>query len=78
LRRLKPVPVRPIVSGEVPTHPDKPDGFDEAARRRSLAVDEAVERARRARFEAHGELRRVRDAARRATSVPPPRRRTPR
>jgi len=33
----------------MPTHRDKPDGFEEAAARRSRELDEAIERSREAR-----------------------------
>lgn len=60
-----------------------PDGFHDAARRRSAEVTEAIERARAAREasapESREQLARERrarleaeDAARAATSVPPP------
>lgn len=67
----------------MPTHPDMPDGFHEVARRRSAEVTDAIERARAARearaAKSRDQLARERrarldreDAARAATSVPPP------
>jgi phosphoglycolate phosphatase-like HAD superfamily hydrolase len=67
----------------VPTHRDMPEGFHDAAHRRSAEVTEAVERARAARaataVNSRDQLARERrarleseDAARTATSRPPP------
>jgi hypothetical protein len=56
----------------MPTHDAKPEGFDEVARRRAAEVDEAEERARRGRLAGKAAQLREHDAARRATSVPPP------
>jgi len=67
----------------VPTHRDLPDGFHEISRRRSAEVTEAIERARAGReanaAKTRDQLARERrarlnaeDAARAATSVPPP------
>jgi hypothetical protein len=59
----------------VPTHRDKPDGFEAAAARRSRELDEAIERSReRRRDRALAELR-ANNEARRSSSVPPPRQR---
>lgn len=68
----------------MPTHRDMPDGFHDAARRRSAQVTQAIEQARAAREanapKSREELARerraqleAREAARAATSVPPPR-----
>jgi len=68
----------------VPTHPDKPEGWEQQARRRSAEMLQAVERARSAREAAapksRDQLMRERrarlaaeDAARAVTSAPPPR-----
>jgi hypothetical protein len=55
----------------MPTHRDKPEGFDEAAARRSRELDEAIERSREARRDrALAELR-AKDEVRRSSSVPP-------
>lgn len=67
----------------MPTHPDMPDGWHDVARRRSAKVTAAVERARAAREalapKSRDQLARERrarleaeEAARAATSVPPP------
>jgi hypothetical protein len=64
----------------MPTHRDMPDGFHDAARRRSADATEAFERARAAREasarKSRDELARERlealEDARAATSVPPP------
>jgi len=67
----------------VPTHRDMPDGFHDAARRRSAEVTDAIERARALReanaVKSRDQLARERrsrleaaDAARAASSVPPP------
>jgi hypothetical protein len=62
----------PIPPSIVPTHRDKPDGFEEEARRRSQAVDEANERARSKRaVDWRGNVQ-EKEEARKATSVPPP------
>jgi hypothetical protein len=59
----------------MPTHRDKPEGFEEAAARRSRELDEAIERSREGRRDrALAELR-AKDEARRSSSVPPPARR---
>jgi hypothetical protein len=56
----------------VPTHRDKPKGFEEAARRRTREMDEAVEDARRERALGWRGRVEAEEETRRATSVPPP------
>jgi hypothetical protein len=56
----------------MPSHRDKPAGFDQVAKRRSLEVDDAVERARKTRLGAYAAQLRSEDRARRDQSVPPP------
>jgi hypothetical protein len=64
--------------GDMPTHQDLPEGFDDAAARRRAEVDGAEHRPRESRRElaeaemlSSAELRAL-DDERRATSVPPP------
>jgi hypothetical protein len=56
----------------MPSHRDKPEGFDQIAERRSLEVDDAVERARRNRLGAYAAQLRSEDRARADRSVAPP------
>jgi hypothetical protein len=67
----------------MPTHRDMPDGFHEIARRRSAETTDAIERARAAREAGAAKSRaqlacerrerlEAEDAARAATSIPPP------
>jgi hypothetical protein len=55
----------------MPSHRDKPEGFDRVAQRRS-PEDEAVERARRKRLGADAAQLRSEDRARADRSVAPP------
>lgn len=66
------------IYGDMPTHQDLPDGFDDAAARRRADIDRAEDRAREhrrgltlAEVPSAAELQAL-DAERRATSVPPP------
>jgi hypothetical protein len=56
----------------MPSHRDKPEGFDQITRRRSLEVDDAVERARLSRLGAYAAQLRAEDRARADRSVAPP------
>ena len=56
----------------MPSHRDKPEGFDQITRRRSLEVDDAVERARLSRLGAYAAQLRSEDRARADRSVAPP------
>jgi hypothetical protein len=64
---------RPAAESQaMPTHREKPEGFEEAARRRTEEVDAASERARRERALTWRERLALQEEERRATSVPPP------
>jgi hypothetical protein len=56
----------------MPSHRDKPEGFDRVAQRPSLEVDEAVERAPRKRPGVLAAQLRSEDRARADRSVAPP------
>jgi hypothetical protein len=56
----------------MPSHRDKPEGFDQVTRRRSLEVDDAVERARLSRLGAYAAQLRSEDRGRADRSVAPP------
>jgi hypothetical protein len=66
------------IYGDMPTHRDLPEGFDDAAAERRADVDRAEHRARESRRESvrtempSSEALRALDEERRATSVPPP------
>ena len=56
----------------MPSHRDKPEGFDQIKRRRSLEVDDAVERARLNRLGAYAAQLRSENRARADRSIAPP------
>jgi hypothetical protein len=56
----------------MPSHRDKPEGFDQITRHRSLEVDDAVERARLSRLGVYAAQLRSEDRARADRSIAPP------